>query len=82
MLQSPITERDASWDKLAKGYYQKCLDEEQLESTGVEAMRDIAKRIGGWPALEGEGMESRILRFRDSESRDFGASRILEAQRF
>ncbi|EGT58994.1 hypothetical protein CAEBREN_21284 [Caenorhabditis brenneri] len=54
MLQSPILPNEKSWDKLAKGYYQKCLDEEELETTGVEAMRDIAKRIGGWPTLEGD----------------------------
>ncbi|ULT91529.1 hypothetical protein L3Y34_009258 [Caenorhabditis briggsae] len=54
MLQSPISQNDKPWDKLAKGYYQKCLDEDELESTGVEAMRDIAKRIGGWPTLEGD----------------------------
>lgn len=54
MLQSPISANEKPWDKVAKGYYQKCLDEEELESTGVEAMRDIAKRIGGWPTLEGK----------------------------
>ncbi|VDM27106.1 unnamed protein product [Toxocara canis] len=27
LLESPITEKDRKWDRLAKGYYQKCLQE-------------------------------------------------------
>lgn len=54
MLQAPITNADKSWNRLAKGYYQKCLDEDELERTGIQAMKEIAGRVGGWPTLEGD----------------------------
>ncbi|VDN32617.1 unnamed protein product [Cylicostephanus goldi] len=50
----PILDSESKWDRLAKGYYQKCLDEEELEKTGVIAIKEIVNRVGGWPVLEGE----------------------------
>ncbi|CAD6193486.1 unnamed protein product [Caenorhabditis auriculariae] len=54
ILQTPISSTDSTWDKLAKGYYQKCLDEEELERNGLQAMKEIVDRIGGWPTLQGD----------------------------
>ncbi|CAI5450802.1 unnamed protein product [Caenorhabditis angaria] len=54
LLEKPITSSDKPWDRLAKGYYQKCLNEPELESTGIVAMKSIANRIGGWPVLMGD----------------------------
>uniref|UniRef100_A0A1I7XPG6 Peptidase_M13 domain-containing protein n=1 Tax=Heterorhabditis bacteriophora TaxID=37862 RepID=A0A1I7XPG6_HETBA len=53
ILQMPIIETDSTWDKLAKGYYQKCLDEEELERSGFRAIKEIVDWIGGWPTLQG-----------------------------
>ncbi|KAK6756129.1 hypothetical protein RB195_014485 [Necator americanus] len=53
ILQMPILETESKWDRLAKGYYQKCLDEDELERTGLTAIKQIVEWIGGWPTLQG-----------------------------
>ncbi|VDO17272.1 unnamed protein product, partial [Haemonchus placei] len=50
----PILDTESKWDRLAKGYYQKCLDEEELERTGLTAIREIVDWVGGWPTLQGK----------------------------
>ncbi|KAJ1366405.1 Neprilysin-21 [Parelaphostrongylus tenuis] len=49
----PVEEYEAKWDRLAKGYYQKCLDEDELENTGLTAIKEILDWVGGWPTLKG-----------------------------
>ncbi|VDM64714.1 unnamed protein product, partial [Angiostrongylus costaricensis] len=46
ILQMPIVDNDSKWDRLAKGYYQKCLDEDELENTGLTAIKDIIAWVG------------------------------------
>ncbi|RCN36144.1 hypothetical protein ANCCAN_17981 [Ancylostoma caninum] len=53
ILQMPILDTESKWDRLAKGYYQKCLDEEELERTGLTAIKEIVDWVGGWPTLQG-----------------------------
>ncbi|VDK30069.1 unnamed protein product [Gongylonema pulchrum] len=51
-MQAPLTQNDRPWDRLAKQYYQKCVDEEDLEATGVESVQKLLQQLGGWPVLE------------------------------
>lgn len=53
LLQAPVTDTDKPWNRLAKQYYQKCLNEEELEATGASSMRKLLRDLGGWPVLEG-----------------------------
>uniref|UniRef100_A0A7E4ZZ96 Neprilysin n=1 Tax=Panagrellus redivivus TaxID=6233 RepID=A0A7E4ZZ96_PANRE len=53
VLEAPPSPSDKSWDKLAKDYYQKCLDEDGLAVNGKAAVRSLLQRIGGWPVLQG-----------------------------
>uniref|UniRef100_A0A1I8F0B1 Peptidase family M13 containing protein n=1 Tax=Wuchereria bancrofti TaxID=6293 RepID=A0A1I8F0B1_WUCBA len=53
LLQAPVTDADKPWNRLAKQYYQKCLNEEELEATGASSMRKLLRDLGGWPVLEG-----------------------------
>ncbi|KAK6058367.1 hypothetical protein COOONC_04060, partial [Cooperia oncophora] len=53
ILQLPILDTESKWDRLAKGYYQKCLDEDELERTGLTAIKEIVDWVGGWPTLQG-----------------------------
>ncbi|EYC08948.1 hypothetical protein Y032_0063g3447 [Ancylostoma ceylanicum] len=53
ILQMPILDTESKWDRLAKGYYQKCLDEDELERTGLTAIKEIVDWVGGWPTLQG-----------------------------
>ncbi|VDK42045.1 unnamed protein product [Anisakis simplex] len=54
LLDSPITETDRKWDRLAKRYYKKCLQEEVLERNGVSAIRKLLRDLDGWPVLDGD----------------------------
>ncbi|VDM96982.1 unnamed protein product [Thelazia callipaeda] len=54
LLQASVTDEDKPWDRLAKQYYQKCLDEEALKATGVSSVRKLFQDLGGWPVLEGQ----------------------------
>ncbi|KAM3716821.1 Neprilysin-21 [Dirofilaria immitis] len=53
LLQTPVTANDKPWNRLAKQYYQKCLDEGELEATGASSMRKLLHDLGGWPVLDG-----------------------------
>ncbi|MFH4977586.1 hypothetical protein AB6A40_004295 [Gnathostoma spinigerum] len=53
LLESPVTEHDKPWDRLAKDYYQKCIQEDVIDKTGLSAMRKLLSETGGWPVLEG-----------------------------
>ncbi|CAI4227087.1 unnamed protein product [Auanema sp. JU1783] len=52
ILQLPVNDHEAKWDKLAKKYYQKCLDEDELEQTGSKAVLEVLDWVGGWPTLQ------------------------------
>ena len=54
ILEAPITKTDKPWDKLAKDYYAKCLNEEALVEDGKPSIRSLLRKIGGWPILEGK----------------------------
>ncbi|VDO28865.1 unnamed protein product [Onchocerca flexuosa] len=54
LLQAPITADEKPWNRLAKQYYQKCLNEEELEVTGASSMRKLLRDLGGWPVLDGD----------------------------
>ncbi|CAG9535457.1 unnamed protein product [Cercopithifilaria johnstoni] len=53
LLRAPVTDDDKPWNRLAKQYYQKCLNEEELKATGVSSMLKLLRDLGGWPVVEG-----------------------------
>uniref|UniRef100_A0A914XPP0 Peptidase family M13 n=1 Tax=Plectus sambesii TaxID=2011161 RepID=A0A914XPP0_9BILA len=54
LLEAPHDPTDKPWDRLAKSYYQKCLQEEVLDQNGISALVMILNELGGWPVLEGD----------------------------
>uniref|UniRef100_A0A0N5AXE2 Neprilysin n=1 Tax=Syphacia muris TaxID=451379 RepID=A0A0N5AXE2_9BILA len=54
LLESPIKRTDKPWNRLAKRYYQQCIQEDDLEKTGDITVKEVLKELGGWPVLEGE----------------------------
>ena len=44
---------DSKWksDKMAKNFYDSCMDQEKIEELGLEPIKDILKDLGGWPVL-------------------------------
>uniref|UniRef100_A0A158Q2M1 Neprilysin n=1 Tax=Dracunculus medinensis TaxID=318479 RepID=A0A158Q2M1_DRAME len=46
------------WDRLAKQYYEKCMEEDIPKWKGIQALRGLLKLTGGWPVLEGRNWKS------------------------
>jgi len=40
--------------KMAKSIYQSCMNTELIEERGLEPLKRILKKLGGWPVLEGD----------------------------
>jgi len=39
---------------MARNVYKACMDEEKIESIGLQPLKDMLKSLGGWPVLEGD----------------------------
>ncbi|CAJ0950452.1 unnamed protein product, partial [Mesorhabditis belari] len=53
ILEAENSPNDKPWDRLAKGYYKKCLDEDELDKSGLRAIKEVLDWVGGWPTLDG-----------------------------
>ena len=42
---------------MAKAVYQSCMNKELIERRGLEPVKAVLKRLGGWPLLEGAGWD-------------------------
>ena len=49
----PSDPRDAKPFRMARDIYKSCMDKSQIEALGLQPIKDILKKLGGWPALEG-----------------------------
>ena len=49
----PSDPRDANPFRMARDIYKSCMDKNQIEALGLQPIKDILKKLGGWPALEG-----------------------------
>ena len=38
----------------ARAQYQACMDLDKLEERGLEPLKEILQKFGGWPAVEGD----------------------------
>ena len=54
LLEEAIDDKkDFESYKKAKRFYKSCMNEEQRNELGLEPLRQILMKIGGWPVLEG-----------------------------
>ncbi|KAK9871304.1 hypothetical protein WA026_011572 [Henosepilachna vigintioctopunctata] len=54
MLEHPVDATQPRYLKLAKEFYRSCMNESSIEAEGLKWMKQIFKRLGGWPTLEGD----------------------------
>ncbi|PAV57490.1 hypothetical protein WR25_23617 [Diploscapter pachys] len=57
VLEQPLRDDEPIYDRLPKGYFHKCLDEEELERTGLQAIKEVVDWVGGWPAVVGDNWQ-------------------------
>ena len=48
---------------MAKAVYQSCMNKELIERRGLEPVKAMLKRLGGWPLLEGAGWDGAGFRW-------------------
>jgi len=53
LLEGEIKASDPKPFQMAKSVFQSCMDKETIEAAGLEPLKLILKKMGGWPLLEG-----------------------------
>jgi len=53
LLEGEIKASDPKPFQMAKSVFQSCMDKETIEAAGLEPLKAILKKLGGWPLLEG-----------------------------
>ena len=53
MLGGDIVATEPKPFQMAKSVYQSCMNKELIEKKGLEPVKSILKKLGGWPLLEG-----------------------------
>jgi len=53
LLEGEIKPNDPKPFQMAKSVFQSCMDKETIEAAGLEPLKLILKKMGGWPLLEG-----------------------------
>lgn len=66
LLEAEVTSEDPEAIKKAKYMYQSCVDEEKIESLGIQEGLAFIKELGGWPVLGNRpGGQARALGLED-----------------
>ncbi|KAG5682753.1 hypothetical protein PVAND_012086 [Polypedilum vanderplanki] len=52
VLEEPIDNKDNEATIKAKTFYKSCMDLHEIRKIGDKPLRDILKRLGGWPVVE------------------------------
>ena len=53
-MEEEIKADDPKPFKMAKSVFQSCMDRRTIEENGLEPLKVILRKMGGWPLLEGE----------------------------
>ena len=63
LLQGDITAAEPKPFRLVKSLYQSCMNQEKIEEQGLATLKNILKKLGGWPLLEGDNWNQEGLRW-------------------
>jgi predicted metalloendopeptidase len=64
LLESESLKDEPKPFRMAKAVYKSCMDTEAIEGLGIQPMKDILKKFGGWP---GRGLFTQPNRYVHSE---------------
>lgn len=53
LIQEPVKDSDLYAFKLAKLYYQTCMNVTRIEELGLTTINEILGELGGWPVVVG-----------------------------
>ena len=63
LLGGDISATEPKPYRMAKAVYQSCMNKELIERRGLEPVKAVLKRLGGWPLLEGAGWDGAGFRW-------------------
>lgn len=58
LLESSNEEGEPKTFHLAKNLYKSCMEKEAIENIGLDPIKQILKKLGGWPVLEGDSWKN------------------------
>ena len=62
-MQGDITATMPKPFRLVKSLYQSCMNQEKIEERGLATLKNILKKLGGWPLLEGDNWNQEGFRW-------------------
>ena len=62
-MQGGITPAEPKPFRLVKSLYQSCMNQEKIEERGLATLKNILKKLGGWPLLEGDNWNQEGFRW-------------------
>ncbi|XP_042232177.1 neprilysin-2-like isoform X3 [Homarus americanus] len=54
LVEAEETSKDSPSTKMVKALYKSCTNTESIKKHGLEPLKGILKKMGGWPVLEGD----------------------------
>ena len=58
LLEGDIKATEPKPFQMVKSVFQSCMNRELIEQRGLDPVKSILKKLGGWPLLEGSGWNS------------------------
>jgi len=76
LLEGEIKPEEPKPFKMAKSVFQSCMDKETIEAAGLEPLKVMLQKMGGWPLLEGDSWTTEGYKWFDMtyKFRDHGYS--------
>ncbi|XP_046670651.1 neprilysin-2 isoform X2 [Homalodisca vitripennis] len=66
VIEEPSAENEAKPFRMAKSLYKACMNKTQIEAAGLDHIKEIVKRMGGWPVLEGDLWDEGSFTWKDT----------------
>lgn len=57
ILEAPAEKGESRVFTMARDTYKACMDTDNIEKIGLQPMKDMLKKLGGWPVLEGDSWD-------------------------
>ncbi|XP_059488680.1 neprilysin-2 isoform X2 [Neocloeon triangulifer] len=57
-IEAPVTEDEPKPSRMVKHLYKACMNKSLIEERGITPAKELLKKLGGWPVLEGDDWDA------------------------
>ena len=61
ILEAEAEEGESRVFTMARDVYKACMDEDKIEEIGLQPLKDMLHKMGGWPVLEGDSWDETLF---------------------